>query len=42
LLDRLARDEIVGTLAGEDTIFIVTRSAKDAERLQDDLESYFE
>ncbi|RIH89117.1 arginine repressor [Calidithermus roseus] len=42
LLDRLARDEIVGTLAGEDTIFIVTRSAKDAERLQNDLEGYLE
>lgn len=40
LIDRLRRDDIVGTLAGEDTIFIVARSIQDATELQDELEGY--
>ncbi|MER3479454.1 MAG: arginine repressor [Meiothermus sp.] len=40
LLDRLRRDDIVGTIAGEDTILVVARSTADAERLQDEMEGY--
>lgn len=40
LLDRLRRDDIVGTIAGEDTILVVARSTADAEKLQDEMEGY--
>lgn len=33
LLDKLRRDDIVGTLAGEDTIFVVARSVAEGELL---------
>ncbi|WP_293911966.1 arginine repressor [Deinococcus sp.] len=33
LLDRLRRDDIVGTIAGEDTIFVVARSIVEGEAL---------
>lgn len=33
LLDKLRRDDIVGTLAGEDTIFVVARSVAEGEAL---------
>ncbi|GGN04202.1 arginine repressor [Thermus composti] len=36
LLDRLKRDEIVGTLAGEDTILVVARSQEGAEALEEE------
>jgi transcriptional regulator of arginine metabolism len=37
LLDQLKRDDIVGTLAGEDTIFIVARSTAEGEALMEEL-----
>ncbi|GAA6756765.1 arginine repressor [Thermus thalpophilus] len=37
LLDRLKRDEIVGTLAGEDTILVVARSEEEAKALEEEL-----
>lgn len=37
LLDRLRRDDIVGTLAGEDTIFVVVRSVGESELLLEEL-----
>jgi len=40
LLDRLKRDDIVGTLAGEDTILVVARNEKGAERLLEEFEGY--
>ncbi len=36
LLDRLRRDDIVGTIAGEDTIFVVARSVQDGEVLMEE------
>ncbi|ACO44958.1 arginine repressor [Deinococcus deserti] len=36
LLDRLRRDDIVGTLAGEDTIFVVARTTLEAESLMEE------
>lgn len=33
LLDKLSRDDIVGTIAGEDTIFVVARSIEEGEAL---------
>lgn len=38
LMDRLRRDDIVGTLAGEDTIMVVGRTVADARGLQEELE----
>lgn len=37
LLDRIRRDDIVGTLAGEDTILIIVRSKAQAETLEEEL-----
>ena len=33
LLDKLRRDDVVGTIAGEDTIFVVARSTQEGEAL---------
>lgn len=33
IIDKLDRDEIVGTLAGQNTILVVARSVNDAEKL---------
>ena len=38
ILDKLDRDDIVGTLAGHNTIFVVLRTADMAEALLDELE----
>lgn len=38
LMDRLRRDDIVGTLAGEDTIMVVGRTVAEAQSLQEELE----
>ncbi len=38
LIDRLRRDDIVGTLAGEDTIMVVGRTVAEAKRLQEEFE----
>ncbi|MCL4454272.1 MAG: arginine repressor [Deinococcus sp.] len=40
LIDRLKRDDIVGTLAGEDTILVVARSTAGAMELQEELWGY--
>lgn len=37
LLDRLRRDDIVGTIAGEDTIFVVARTTAEGEALMEEL-----
>lgn len=39
-LDQLKMQGIVGTLAGDDTIFILTRESNDARRLTQELQSY--
>ncbi len=39
LLDRLRRDDIVGTIAGEDTIFVVTRTTPEGELLMEEFHS---
>lgn len=36
LLDRLRRDDIVGTLAGEDTIFVIARTTDEGEALMEE------
>jgi transcriptional regulator of arginine metabolism len=38
VIDKLERDEIVGTLAGQDTILIIARDTAAAERLMRDFE----
>ena len=42
VIDKLERDEIVGSLAGQNTIMIVTRSTQDAETMLDELEGLLE
>ena len=42
VIDKLARDEIVGTLAGQNTILVVCRSGAQAEALLDEFESLLE
>ena len=37
-LDSLNRENIVGTLAGEDTIFVLCKTEKDAEGLSEELQ----
>lgn len=37
LLDRLRRDDIVGTIAGEDTILVVARTTEEGEALMEEL-----
>lgn len=39
VIDKLDRDEIVGTLAGQNTIMVVARSAAAAIELQDEFEA---
>lgn len=38
VIDKLERDDIVGTLAGQDTILVVARSAEQAVKLLDEFE----
>jgi transcriptional regulator of arginine metabolism len=40
VIDKLDRDEIVGTLAGRDTILVIVRSAEMAETLLDEFEDF--
>lgn len=40
LIDKWGPDQIVGTLAGEDTILVVARTTKEAVELQDAFEGY--
>jgi transcriptional regulator of arginine metabolism len=42
VIDKLDRDEIVGTLAGQNTILVVCRSGAQAEALLDEFESLLE
>ncbi|HZW27131.1 MAG TPA: arginine repressor [Trueperaceae bacterium] len=42
VIDKLERDDIVGTLAGQDTILVVARSAQAAEALLDEFERLLE
>ncbi|HEX7022004.1 MAG TPA: arginine repressor, partial [Trueperaceae bacterium] len=42
VIDKLERDEIVGTLAGQNTILLVGRTSKDAEDLLDEFEDLLE
>ena len=42
VIDKLERDEIVGSLAGQNTIMIVTRSSQDAETILDEFEGLLE
>lgn len=42
VIDKLERDEIIGSLAGQNTIMVVTRSATDAETVLDEFESLLE
>ncbi len=40
LVDKLRRDDIVGTLAGEDTILVIARTAADAEKVVEDFAGF--
>src|SRR5690606_32217447 len=42
VIDKLERDDIVGTLAGQDTILVVARSAAAAQALLDEFERLLE
>jgi transcriptional regulator of arginine metabolism len=42
VLDKLERDEIVGTLAGQNTIMVVCRSSAAADAVLDELEALLE
>jgi transcriptional regulator of arginine metabolism len=38
VIDKLDRDEVVGTLAGQNTILVICRGGDEAERMLEDLE----
>ncbi|MDZ7708095.1 MAG: arginine repressor [Trueperaceae bacterium] len=38
VIDKLDRDEVVGTLAGQNTILVICRSVEAAQRMMDDFE----
>jgi transcriptional regulator of arginine metabolism len=38
VIDKLDREEIIGTLAGQNTILVITRSTKEAKMVLDDFE----
>jgi len=42
VIDKLERDDIVGTLAGQDTILVVARSADAAQALMEEFEALLE
>lgn len=42
VVDKLERDEIVGTLAGQNTILVIARSAEQAEEVLQDFEELLE
>jgi transcriptional regulator of arginine metabolism len=42
VIDKLDREEIVGTLAGQNTILVIARSSADAQALLDDFEELLE
>jgi len=42
VIDKLERDEIIGSLAGQNTIMVVTRSTKEAEAMLEEFEGLLE
>lgn len=42
VIDKLDRDEIVGTLAGQNTIFVIGRSSDGAQKILEEFEDLFE
>lgn len=40
-IDALFSNRMLGTIAGDDTIFIITKSAEDAKSLAEELKSFF-
>jgi transcriptional regulator of arginine metabolism len=42
VIDKLDRDEIVGTLAGQNTILVIGRSSADAQTILEEFEGLFE
>ncbi len=42
VIDKLERDEIIGSLAGQNTIMVITRGSADAETILDELEGLLE
>jgi transcriptional regulator of arginine metabolism len=42
VIDKLDRDEIVGTLAGQNTILVIARSTASAQRILEEFEGLFE
>jgi transcriptional regulator of arginine metabolism len=42
VIDKLERDEIIGSLAGQNTIMVISRSTQDAEAVLDELEGLLE
>ena len=42
VIDKLEREEVVGTLAGQNTIMVVARSSAEAETILDDFEAFLE
>jgi transcriptional regulator of arginine metabolism len=42
VIDKLDRDEIIGSLAGQNTIMVITRSSSEAEKVLHELEALLE
>ena len=42
VIDKLERDEIIGSLAGQNTIMIITRGTREAEAILEELEGLLE
>jgi transcriptional regulator of arginine metabolism len=42
VIDKLEREEIVGTLAGQDTILVIARGSRQAERMMEEFEEMLE
>ena len=42
VIDKLEREEVVGTLAGQNTIMVIARSSADAETVLTDFEEFLE
>ncbi|NJK44026.1 MAG: arginine repressor [Pleurocapsa sp. SU_196_0] len=40
VMDKLSRDDIVGTIAGQDTIFVTARTVQDAINLVEEFEAF--
>lgn len=42
VIDKLERDEIIGSLAGQNTIMVIAKSSSEAESILDEFEGLFE